>query len=432
MGSRRLFDARVLTASAAVLAAGACAPALSGRGDDGLRFEPYPIQAGGVVVAVERRPRPSSGTSSGTSTSTSTSTRETRLGLGIEEERIEVPAGRCAVNVALPERRTVTVGVFGPHEALHAFEVVGHGKLRALHSDDAADGMPRFVSFRTGAEPEPLTVVIDATAPVTLLRVAAEPFERPASIERDARAAPPPQRSPLPLVGLALPLGARAGYDVVEARYGFVRADVAEALRSAFRATKRRFGRNRIWIGDASQWNGARPATDRGRPRHISHHGGRDVDFGLPARNGASRLERRCDVVLVDTDRASCAPGTVRGFDAERLAYLLAQLIDGPEGHDAPGPRGPLAPLEVVLTDQAYVDALRAALPELRKKQWISEEAYGALGEEGLVRASPWHTDHVHVRFSGEPAVVPAPLNFEVTPRAAPEQASDAAGPHPD
>ncbi len=37
----------------------------------------------------------------------------------------------------------------------------------------------------------------------------------------------------------------------------------------------------------------------------------------------------------------------------------------------------------------------------------MHDEAFGALGEEGLLRASPWHTDHMHIRFKGEVAGVP-------------------------
>ena len=358
-----------------------------------LRFEGYPQQLGGVVRPPEARscPRPAAPAPAVTALGPRAGER---LELGIDRERIELGAGRWVVSVALPPRRMVTIGVAGIRGSggLRGFEVIGQGALRKLHSSEDDERMPRFSSFKSDGEPEPLTVVIDADEPLALIRAASEPFDRGAS---DPKA--------LPLVGMPFPLDRKAGYELgAPSRYAFVRADVAEALRLALRQTRKRFGRNAIAIGDASQWNGQRPATDAGQPRHISHVGGRDVDVGLPAIGAPSRLEKRCEVVLVDKDRATCAPGTVRALDGERLAYLLAQLIDGPA-----------AEVEVIFTDQAYIDAVRQALPDLRRRKWIGDEAFGALGEEGLLRASPWHVDHVHVRFRGEPAITPLPLAFD-------------------
>ena len=42
-------------------------------------------------------------------------------------------------------------------------------------------------------------------------------------------------------------------------------------------------------------------------------------------------------------------------------------------------------------------------VPELEARRWIGEEGRAALSEEGILVASPWHTDHFHVRFGGEP-----------------------------
>jgi hypothetical protein len=65
------------------------------------------------------------------------------------------------------------------------------------------------------------------------------------------------------------------------------------------------------------------------------------------------------------------------------------------------------------LTDQVFIDAIRQALPGLRRKQWIGAEAHALLGEDGLLRHSPWHVDHVHVRFRAAPTVVPPELRFD-------------------
>jgi hypothetical protein len=173
------------------------------------------------------------------------------------------------------------------------------------------------------------------------------------------------------------------------------------------------------------------------QPRHISHEGGRDVDIGLPTSDdSAAKLKRRCEGVLVERDRLECAPGTVRDLDAMRLAYLLGLMLDGP----TPGGRyvekasrrpGPIAEVETIFTDQAYIDEIRRVLPQLRAKRWIHEEAFGALGEEGLLRPSPWHTDHVHVRFMGAPGTVQAPLAFGASTKVVAPAHPNAAPPAP-
>jgi hypothetical protein len=399
------------TAGLSVLfALAACTSAVA---RDGFLLESYPPQLGGAIAKGEAALRVDAAAIVGESRSAASTVVRPfpgqRLELGMDRHRLELEAGRWAVTVALPANRMVTVAVAGTSGTLRAFEVIGQRALRKLRTAESDGRLPQLVSFRTADDPEPLTVVVDSEAPVSLLRSASPIFD-PSSREGSAR---------MPLVGMPFPIDGKAGYEIGgQARYAFVRADVAEALRVAFRQTRRRFDRNRIAIGDASQWDGAKPASDIGQPRHISHVGGRDVDIGLPASDGPSSLQSRCEVVLVERDRAGCAPGTVSGLDAERLAYLLAQLVDGP----TPGGRfvaeakhrpGPIAPVEVIFTDQAYVDAVRQALPELRKKQWIHDEAFGALGEEGFLRASPWHVDHVHVRFRGDPATPPEALRFE-------------------
>jgi hypothetical protein len=54
------------------------------------------------------------------------------------------------------------------------------------------------------------------------------------------------------------------------------------------------------------------------------------------------------------------------------------------------------------LTDEAYIEEIRKAARELRRKNWIHDEGFAALLEDGILRPSPWHTDHVHLRFAGE------------------------------
>ena len=332
--------------------------------------------------------------------------------MGDDTNTLALPAGRWVVEVAVPAGRYVTIGVAGPRDALAAFEVVGRGNLRRLRtSSGESDGLlPTFVSFRTRTSVTNVLVVLDARAPTRLLRhtVAANDIapRTPQLLKNGSESA-------RALVGFPYPVENRAGYQfAVPSRYTFVRSDVAAALRAAFRQTRIRYRRNRIAVGDTTQWNGDRPAQDLGKPRHISHQGGRDVDIGLPTRVGKlSILKRRCNGVMVEEGRLECGPGTVRDFDAARAAYLLGLLIDGP----TPGGRfvakagrrpGPLSEVEVIFTDQAYIDAIRGQLPKLRKRRWIHDEAFGALGEEGLLRASPWHTDHIHIRFRGEAAAV--------------------------
>jgi hypothetical protein len=132
------------------------------------------------------------------------------------------------------------------------------------------------------------------------------------------------------------------------------------------------------------------------------------VDFGLPSSDDSpSDTSRRCEGVLVEREVLRCAPGTVRDFDAMRTAYLLGLLIDGPtpSGIHLPKNRpGPTAMVDSMLTDEAYIEEIRRAAAELRRKRWIHDEGYAALMEDGLLRPSPWHVDHVHLRFAGEPA----------------------------
>jgi hypothetical protein len=335
--------------------------------------------------------------------------------------------------VEVAAERYVTIGLRGPAKALRYFDVTADKPLTRLHAGSRDDDrrLPTFVAFATRERRQEVAVIVDVDAPVELHRVSADP-----------RAIEPPTKQALklgqarPLVGLPFPIESGSGYFMqMPSRYLFVRADVAVALRQAFRQTRQRMRGRSIAMGDCTQWNGSRPASDMGQPRHISHEGGRDVDIGLPATDGASDITRRCDGVLVDEGRLECAPGTVRDVDAMRLAYLLGLLIDGPTAggrfvSDARRRPGPYAMVETIYTDQAYIDEIRKVLPKLRAKRWIHDEAYGALGEEGLLRASPWHVDHVHVRFVGEKAAVPEVLAFDADGPKPPARGEPASRPH--
>ncbi|MBI4699663.1 MAG: hypothetical protein HY744_00615 [Deltaproteobacteria bacterium] len=209
------------------------------------------------------------------------------------------------------------------------------------------------------------------------------------------------------------PLDPGAGYvSQAPSRYQFLRSDVAVALLGALRQTRTRFRRDPLAIGDASQWDGGRPASDLGTTRHISHLGGRDVDVALASDDpeAPSLFVRHCQGVRTELDVFQCAPGTVHGFDALRMAYFLGLLVDGPTPngiHMPEGRPGPIAEVETIYTDQAYIDEVGRAAQVLRERRWIHDDGYAALGEDGIMRPSPWHTDHVHVRFGGEAARAP-------------------------
>jgi hypothetical protein len=332
-----------------------------------------------------------------------------QLPLGLD--RLELPAGAAQVEVALPTDRYVTVGLLGPAEALLSWQVQGPGGQGDLQAHTALDDdglLPVFVTVETGAEPSSLRLLVETDAPARLVRTAADPEDIEAPSRYDLKLG---KAEPRPIIGLPLPLEPRAGY-LLEApsRYLFLRADIAAALRAALRQTRIRFRRNAISVGDGSQWDGLAPGTDRGKSQHIGHRYGTEVDIGLPSDDDSpSTIQRRCDGVLVERDELRCAPGTVRHVDAYRLAYFLGLLIDGPTPRGIYMPKnrpGPLALVKSILTDEAYVDEIRKAAERLRRRRWIHDEGYGALVEEGLLRPSPWHTDHVHIRFDGEPGRV--------------------------
>ncbi|MEM9691543.1 MAG: hypothetical protein AAGA56_03285 [Myxococcota bacterium] len=352
-------------------------------------------------------------------------TPSTRFALGPDPGSLALAEGRWAVRIETRPRALVTLAVMGPRSALRRLDMVAPRAWPRLRADVVEDDrlLPYFTSWESPAEGVSTFAVVDVDAPVELRLV-----EQPASVgvlAKELRRRRPRDLT-FPLIGLPQPMERYAGYFLqYPHRYQFVRADVATALRHAFRQTRLRFRRGSFGIGDASQWNGRRPASDQDQPRHISHEGGRDVDIGLPMVKGRSRIERRCRGVTTDRGVLRCAPGSERGFDAARLAYFLGLLIDGP----TPGGRfvpnraarpGPYAEVEVIFTDQSYIEAVHRELPELRKKGWIHDEAFGALGEQGLLRASPWHTDHVHIRFTGQAGLVSSAFDFRLPGQAPP------------
>ncbi len=314
---------------------------------------------------------------------------------GGRADAIALGAGRSVVSVTIPARRFASVGIFGPAASLRGISVVGAARgaraARAAAPIDEDGLLPRVVSFAPEEDAFRIELVVDVEDPVTVDISLADPAELQ----------PPSQKSidrgearPRPLVGLPPPSSASEdGYILgTPARYAFVRVDIALVLLEALRRTRKRFRGDPIALSDASQWDARRPKTDRNAPRHISHVGGRDVDIALPASDGTqSLIQDRCRGVLLTQDRYGCAPGTVRGLDAQRLALLLGTLCD-------------LAPGEVtkVFMDDVYRREVVAAAPALVERKWIKEEGAAALSEDGIIVASPWHTDHFHVRFRGE------------------------------
>lgn len=332
--------------------------------------------------------------------------REPRLVL--EQGALALPAGRSVVRVDLPGGRLVSLAVLGKQSALLGFDLTGSSlaaRVRAHGSLDEDGLLPRVASLAVPVGETSLLVVVDAAEPVTLARSVADPGALAAPSARDLKSGIAVPRA---LVGMPAPSGYDDGYMLQSpARYQFVRVDVGVSLVAAFRQTRVRFKRDPIAIADASQWDGVRPATDIGRPRHISHEGGRDVDIALPAADeSASTVRAHCSGVLVEQDVQGCAPGTARGVDALRLAYLLSLLIEGygmPEPPPTKVKLPPVSRLERIFTDDVYVREIRKAADKLRERRWIKDWVYETLLDENLLRASAWHTDHVHVRFVGEP-----------------------------
>lgn len=300
-----------------------------------------------------------------------------------------LPAGRTSVELTLPARSFVTLALLGPQHSLLGLSVVGAGPTaRALRSRVPLeeDGLlPRTLNALT-TDAETLSLIVDVVDPVRLtLAVTAEDDDAPPRSAAGARR----------LVGMPTPRSPRDGYMLLSAgRYVFARIDVVKSLRLAFDAARKRFDLEPIGVSEASQWNGRRPKSDRGEVRHISHDGGCDIDLALPALDTfPSTVRDHCKRVWLDPTHSGCAAGTAKGVDFERLTYLLGTLCD-----EAPG-----RILKVFMDDVYRREVVRIAPTQFDKK-WIKEDARNALAEDGVLVASPWHTDHVHVRFAGEKA----------------------------
>jgi hypothetical protein len=331
-----------------------------------------------------------------TSETSAATSEESARGGGPGGGAIALGEGRNVLALELGAHAFHAIALFGPAASLRGVAVVGDGPgPRAARSSSPIDEdglLPRVLAFGPSSAATRLELVIDVVDPVTVEVASVDPREitapAPRALERgEARARP--------LVAIPPPASMDEGYVLqTPGRYAFLRLDVALVLRESLRLTRKRFRGDPIALSDASQWNGNRPATDRGAPRHISHAGGRDVDIGLPASDGTQSLKQdRCRGVRLAEDRYGCAPGTVRGLDVPRLAYLLGVMCD-------------LAPGEVVkiFLDEVYRREVVAIVPSLVEKRWLKAEAAAALSEDGILVASPWHTDHAHVRFRGEDA----------------------------
>jgi hypothetical protein len=336
-------------------------------------------------------------------------------------------AGRSIVEVFVPASSFVSIGVFGSRHALLGFDVVdvvaapaeepapppegapaapipavvaapaeepalfqaALASLRARRPLDEDSLLPRFVSFRSPPLPCTVRILVDAAEPVDLQRVATAAVDVEPLPEKGHRYRP----APSPTIGFPLPATRDEGYFLQSpARYQFARADVIASLLVAFRRTRARFRRDPIAIADISQWDGVRPATDLGMPRHISHEGGRDVDIALAASDELpSTVRAHCTGVLVEEGVQGCGPGTARGFDASRTAYFLGVLFE-----TAP-------PVEKIFIDDVYLREVRKAAEKLHQRRLLKDASFEGLSDDAIVRPSPWHTDHFHVRFAGPP-----------------------------
>jgi hypothetical protein len=312
------------------------------------------------------------------------------------EGALTLPTGRSVVELVAPANAFISIAIRGPRGALLGTRALGESRLaRDLDRGTALeeDGLlPRVFSGVTAAEEERVSLLVDVSDPVTVALVSAPITDDAPPPRVGGTREPPPAR---PLVGLPPPRGARAGYVVLgPARYAFGRIDVVKSLQLAFEKTWKRFRNDPIAVSDMSQWNGRRPKHDLGEVRHISHDGGCDVDIALPASDFLpSDVRDHCRRVFLDPTHAGCAPGTAKGVRFDVLAHLLGALVDEADGR-----------VVKVFVDDVYRREIIREAKLLHDKEWIADGARGALSEEGVLVASPWHMDHVHVRFGGERA----------------------------
>jgi hypothetical protein len=315
--------------------------------------------------------------------------------LTLATPRTTLPAGRSTIEVTLPAASFVTIAILGPKEALLGLTTHGGPLARRMRTRGSLeeDGLlPRTLSVLTSDAEETLELTVDVADPVQAVLVAAPSSEDQEPTPKGLKSG---AESPRALVGFPAPRTDKDGYVLASAgRYVFARIDVVKSMLVAFEKARKRFNADPIAISDASQWDGKRPKTDIGNIRHISHEGGCDVDIAFPANDTLpSTIRDHCRGVRLETDRFGCAPGTAKGIDFERLCYFLGVLAD-----EAPG-----RIVKIFLDDVYRREVIRVA-PTLKDKGFIKEAGLVALSEDGILVASPWHTDHLHVRFGGEKA----------------------------
>lgn len=347
--------------------------------------------------AIRRRDLLSAGSALGAIAIVGPALSETRATGEVEVDvatpRRTLMEGRSFARVTIPGGAFVTLALLGPKDALLGFDLVGSPAAeiarRAAPSEE--DGLlPHVVGFAPRPSAETMLVSVVAKAPVEIAM---------AWTTTDEAVAPSPnglksgQERPRPLVVLPAPASRDDGYFLqVPARYAFARIDVALALIGAYRKTWQYYRQEPVAVHEISQWDGGRPRTDLRNPRHISHVGGADADIAFPANDGEDSTYRdHCVRAAIDRDHANCAPGTIRGLDVERTAFFLGAIIDA----------APTA-LTKVFMDEAFRSEVIRVAPALAQRQFIGEAALASLSEDGVIVASPWHTDHFHVRFAGE------------------------------
>ncbi len=286
---------------------------------------------------------------------------------------LDLPAGYSRLAIEVPPGQLVSLVVLGDRDAL------AHFALDAAADPLEEDGrLPRVASFLAPSTPSDVTLSIELWSPARLVRVAA-PLP-------DTLPATPPT-----LLGMPSPARRDEGYLLERPnRYQFARPDVLGALLDAFRATRRRFRRDPIGVVDISQWDGLRPATDLGKPHHISHEGGRDVDLALPSLEEPSTRRDHCDkLVSRDLSTGLCRRGSARQVDYPRLAFLLGRLVLSGR-------------VDRIFLDTEFIaptaEAARRLVHPPSFPAWVADRMQPP---GGILRHVAWHTDHVHVRFLG-------------------------------
>lgn len=280
-----------------------------------------------------------------------------------------MPPGYTRVEVEVTPGALVSLLLLGERDALHHFAV---GPVPAVDPLEEDGLLPRVASFRAPADLTSVVVSLEVETPATLRRLQASP-----------------DRSEVELIGLPCPAERDDGFLLERpGRYQFGRPDVLASLLEAFRTTRHRFRRDPIGVTDLSQWDGRRPASDLGQPRHVSHEGGRDVDVALPSTVEPSTRRDHCEkLVSQDLTTGVCRRGTAREVDYARLAFLLGRLVK-------------TGRVERIFLDAEFLGPLGEAARRLTHPPgfpaWVADRLQP---ETGIVRHVAWHTDHVHVRF---------------------------------